>query len=175
MPIYYAPGERAAQIKKMLPIIPYIVAFFSLLLVGQIIVQFINIKQLNKDSGVITDIGIRIISWGHSKSSNHNYPNYGLVIRLNNYHLYNIENAAYMNKLDTVLHKGNVVTIYHPTAILKVLSAGFCHNVSQLERGKEVLYSFDVQKKDGYILMVLFAAMAGVFYWYYSFQRKYVV
>ncbi len=175
MPIYYAPNERSAQIKKMLPVVPYIIAFFSLLLIGQIAVQFMSVKQLKKDSGVITDMGIRVISWSHSRGSNHDNPNYGLLIHLDNGHMYKIENTAYMNKLDTVLHEGNAVAIYHPTIMLKILSAGFCHNVSQLERGNEVLYSFEDEKKDGYVLMVLFAGMAGVLYWYYSFQRKYAI
>lgn len=170
-------NNRAAQKKQLLVLFPYIIAFFSVLLVAQIIIQFISVDQLNKESGRILDLQTKIT--GHyrqrSVATSTYKPMYALVIGLDDLNSYNIENTADRKMLGDILHKGDSVTIYSPTALIKVLSTGFFHPVSQIEQNGHVVYSFDEVKKENYVIISLYTGFILLLYFTWRFQKKYAI
>ena len=170
-------NKRAAQKKQFLFLLPYIIVFFSLLLAGQIIVQFINVNQLNKESGKILDLQTKITGYRRQKSvlGSTYKPMYSLVIGLDDLNSYNIENELDRKILGDVLHQGDSVTIYSPTTLIKVLSTGFFHLVSQIEQNGHVVYSLDKVKKENYVIIGLYTGFILLLFFTWRFQKKYAI
>jgi hypothetical protein len=156
MYVYTPPEQKYTNAKYLFP---YIIGFFFLLCLLQIIGQFISVDQLNKASGKIAGIKTKIISY----NKGHN-PNYALVITLNDGQRYGITDESTRLKLAGLLKVGDQVTIYYPTTFYKILCAGFAHDVNQIELGKQVVYRFEEQKKQSYLLIGMFAVFGCVFW-----------
>jgi hypothetical protein len=154
--------------------VPFIIGLLALVLVGQLATMFISVNQLNKVSGHIVDVETRIVSWTHHKGSFHDTPDYALVITLDNLHSYNVQETKTRFRLSSTLKNGDYVVIYYPTSTLKILSAGFARDVSQVERGNEVLYSWKEQQNDEWFIVGLLVAAIGFFYWMIRYLRDYV-
>jgi hypothetical protein len=143
-------------------ILPYVIGFFVLMLVGQLIGQLFTVKQLNKVSGKIVDLQTKLTYVSTARTGNRR--SYALFVTLNNGSVRSIQDEAAQEKLDTLLHVGNDVTIYYPTLLYKILSTGFVHDVNQLELGNQVVYNFDEQKKENWVLVGFSTVAAVVFY-----------
>jgi hypothetical protein len=154
--------------------LPFLIVFFLFLIVGQLITQFITVNQLNKVSGSITDIETKITSWSHNRGSSHNTPNYSLVITLDNSQTFKIQDDRYRTTLGKVLQKDDYIIIYYPTTTLKILSAGFARDVSQLERGNQVLYSWKDQQQETWFLIAIFTGVIIFFYWMKGYLESYM-
>jgi hypothetical protein len=154
--------------------LPFLIVFFLFLIVGQLITQFITVDQLNKVSGNITDIETKITSWSHTRGSSHDTPNYSLVITLDNSQTFKIQDYRYRAILGKILQKGDYVIIYYPTTTLKILSAGFADDVSQLKRGSQVLYSWKDQQQETWFLIATFAGLVVFFYWMRRYFQSYM-
>jgi hypothetical protein len=170
-------NKRAAQRKQFVFLLPYIIAFFSLLLVGQIIIQFTTVNQFKKESGRILDLQTKITGYRRQKSvlGSTYKPMYSLVIGLDDLNSYNVENEADRKMLGGILHKGDSVTIYSPTTLIKVLSTGFFHPVSQIEQNGHVVYSFDEVKKENYVIIGLYTGFILLLFFTWRFQKKYAI
>jgi hypothetical protein len=165
---YTTPDQKYRNAKYILP---FVIGFFFLLSAGQIIGQFFKVDQLNKVSGKISDLQTRIRSY--SKQSSGHKPNYVLAIIVNGKN-YDVEDTAARSELSGLLHVDDEVTIYYPTVFYKILCSGFVHSVNQVELGTQIVYSFDDQKKQAYLLIIGFA-VAGCVFWAvrYSMLRAY--
>jgi hypothetical protein len=147
-------------------ILPYVIGIFLLLMVGQIAGTFFTAKQLNKVSGKVVDLQTQIIGQIRHRGIVSTYtPDYALTITLDNGTAYYMQDAdSTRQKLSTLLHSGDDVTIYTPTMLLKILNAGFVHDVSQVELGNQIVYNFDDQKKGNWVLAGICAVAAGIFF-----------
>jgi len=146
--------------------IPFIIFVCALLIIGQLIIQFIPVEQLNKVSGTITGLDTRITSYSHQRSTNTFIPSYSLVITLDNMRSYNLQETAYRNKLGPILHKGDQLTIYYPTTFCKVLSAGFIRDIAQIQSGNKVFYTWREQQKGNWLLIGMYTVALSFFYWF---------
>ena len=155
-------------------LLPVIIGFLGIVLIGQLITMFITVDKLNKVSGNVVDIETNIVGYTHHRFDTHDEPNYALVITLDNMHSYNIQETNIRYRLSTILKKGDYITIYYPTTKLKILSVGFARDVSQLERGNEVLYSWKDQQNEEWFIVGLVVVAIGVFYWMIGYLRDYV-
>ena len=164
----YDYDKAATKRRNVKYILPFIIGGLYLLSVGQILAQFVSVSQLNKESGQITYIETKIISYSHQRYGGRT-PNYGLVITLNSGNYYNIENTGARAKLGTLLHIGDQVTIYYPTTLYKILTAGFTNAVNQVELGNQIVYNFDEQKQTDFWLVGAFIAFGSGFWWLRSY------
>jgi len=153
---------------------PFLIGFFSLLLIGQFYIQFMSVKQLNKVSGKILDLQTMVT--GHLDNrgivGRSHRPIYSLAIGLDNLNTYYVEGDTVRQHMQEILHRGDTVTIYYPTTTLKILSVGFFHPVNQVERNGSILYSFQDQKKDSYVIMGFFIAIITLVLLVWNYQRR---
>ncbi|MEO6524864.1 MAG: hypothetical protein ABIN91_24475 [Mucilaginibacter sp.] len=154
---YTTPDQKYRNAKYILP---FVIGFFFLLSAGQIIGQFVKVDQLDKVTGKISELQTRIRSY--SKQSSGHRPNYVLAIIVNGKN-YDVEDTAARSKLSRLLHVDDEVTIYYPSVLYKILCSGFVHSVNQVELGNEVVYSFNEQKKQAYLLIIGFAIAGCIF------------
>ena len=154
-------------------IVPVLVSFLGCVLVGQLILMTVPLTALNKVSGRISRLDTVIISYTHHKYSG-STPNYGLAITLSNNQSFRIQEIDGMADLDGVLKKGDFVTIYYPPLLLKIVSATLARDVSQVERGGQVLYSWKRQQSRGWYFVVFLAVITGLFYWMMVYIRNFL-
>ena len=155
-------------------LVPAIICFLGVVLIGQLVSMFITVDQLNKVSGKIVNIETNIIEYTHHRFDAHDSPDYALVITLDNMQSYNIQETKVRFRLSSILKKGDYVTIYYPTSTLKILSAGFARDVSQIEKGKAVLYSWKDQQNEEWIIVGFLVLAIGFFYWMIGYLQDYV-
>jgi hypothetical protein len=157
--------------------LPFIVAVGCLVVICQLTSLFVPLRQLNKSSGKIADMQIKVDYWTHQRGalSSHYYPVYSLFITLDNMRTFNIENEEYMKKLQVALRKGDSITVYSPSLTYKLISLGFAHKVNQVEFDGRVLYSYDEQRKDEWFLISMFSIFTGMFYILLRGLKKYAI
>lgn len=148
---------------------PYIIAFLSLALIGQVIIQFWTVDNLNKVQGKIVNMQTRITGWRHQKFGK-DTPDYSLVITLDNSHSYYITATTARENIVAVLRRGDSITIYYPTQLFKILSTGLYHQVTQVEYKGMILWSLDEQKQLNWVIMFFMAVLitlcsAGIRSW----------
>ena len=161
---YYLPYQKFGR-KYLLP--AFMVLLFVLML-GQLALELLSVKQLNKVSGTITGLQKeKIINDDNAKDTSR----FSLAITLNNNARYTIENADYASKLNSELKPGEEVTIYYPTQLIDILSATFAESVSQVEAGGQVLYSFESQKQDNWYIIGFCVVGILFFYGFYRFLK----
>lgn len=144
--------------------VPVLIFFLACVLVGQLLSMLVPLSDLGKVSGHIVDMDTKVVSWSHSRFSSHDDPNYALFINLDNNQSYDIQNNIERKKLTAELKAGDFVTIYYPTEALKIMSAGMLEDVSQLERGRQILYSWKEQQNEVWFLVAMLVAAIVVFY-----------
>jgi len=173
MPSTFSDDQANTPKDKRTYIAPVLVGFLGCVLVGQIILMVVPLTALNKVSGRITRLDTVIISYTHHKFSG-STPNYGLAITLNNSQSFKIQEIDGLSDLDGVLKKGDYVTIYYPPLLLKIVSATLARDVSQVERGGQVLYSWKGQQSRGWYFVVFLAVITGLFYWMMVYIRNFL-
>ncbi len=152
--------------------VPFIVFFLSCVLVGQLITIVFPLNKLNKVSGQIVNMGTVITSWSHTRYSNHRTPNYALAITLDNMQYYNIQDGNTRAYLGSTLKYGDYITIYYPTPTLKIIGAGLLRDVSQVEIGGKVLYSWKTQQNDEWFIVGILVVLIASSYWLIGFLRN---
>ncbi|HEY4323274.1 MAG TPA: hypothetical protein VGN20_04790 [Mucilaginibacter sp.] len=155
-------------------IMPALIFLLSCVVVGQLITIFIPLNQLNKTSRTIISKQTEIISRSHARFSQQGTPNYALVITLSDMSSYNVQEKNGRAELGATLKNGDYVTIYYPTSTVKILSFGLVQDVSQVERGGQVLYSWKQQQNETWFLVVVFLVLIAFFYWTMGYMRDYV-
>ena len=150
-----------------------ILGFLCCVLAGQVIMMMIPLSALNKVSGRITSIDTIIISYTHHKYSGSS-PDYAPVIRLSTHQSFPIQEIDAQASLYGVLKKGDYVTIYYPTTTLRIVSATLARDISQIERGGQVLYSWKGQQTGSWYVLVMLAVSIAFFYWISWYIRNYV-
>jgi hypothetical protein len=151
---------------------PFLVFFLFCVLVGQLITMVIPLNQLNKVSGHIVNMGTVITSWSHSRYSNRSTPNYALAITLDNTQSYNIQDENTRANISSTLKNGDYIIIYYPTLTLNIISAGLARDVSQVEFGGKVLYSWKEQQNEEWFIVGLLVVAIVVFYWLIGYLRN---
>lgn len=143
--------------------VPVLLWVLGLVLVGQVIFILMPLSQNNRVSGNIQALNISIISY-----STHRYtkatPNYGLLITLDNGITYDIQDHTVIYNLDASLKLGDHIIIYYPNTTLRVLSAGLARDVSQVQRGEQVLYSWKEQQHEEWFVVGFLLLAMGLFY-----------
>lgn len=157
MIVYVSSEERKRNAKY---IVPFVIVLFVICLVGQLLGQLFNVSQLNKTSGKI--MALRTIVGSPKRHSGS--QNFDLAITLDNRQPFYVEDTETVQRLDSTLHTGDMVTIYTPTLMYKIVCSGFVHAVSQIELDNRVIYSFAEQKKEAWLLIGFFAIAAGIFW-----------
>ena len=163
--------RRKFSAKYVLPVIIFVFAYG---LLGQVITLLTPLQYLGKASGSIADIQTKVISWSRGRYSTHSTPNYALAITLDNEQTYNIQEEAARIKLGPALKSGDHITIYYPTLTQKILTAAIIRDVSQVEKGGTILYSWDQQRKEGWLLIPFFVLAISVFSWLRKYQLNYM-
>ncbi len=149
-------------------LLPAFIILLCVLMLGQLALEFFNIKQLNKVSGTITGLQKeKIVNDDNAKDTS----GFSLVITLNNNARYTIENENHASKLSSQLKSGEEVTIYYPTRLINILSATFAESVSQVEANGKVLYSFESQKQDSWYIISCCIFGILFFYGFYRFLK----
>jgi hypothetical protein len=154
--------------------IPALLVFLTCVLIGQFLSMLVPLSDLNKVSGHIVGMDTQITSWSRARYSNHSTPNYALFIHLDNSQSYDIQDEITRGRLGLLLKQGDDVTIYYPTTALKIVSAGFVRDVSQLERRGQVLYSWKEQQNGVWFIIGMLALAIVAFYWLKGYLRDYV-
>ncbi|WP_158995465.1 hypothetical protein [Mucilaginibacter sp. L196] len=154
--------------------VPFIVCFLGIVLIGQLLSMFVTVDQLDKVSGNIVNVETNIIGYTHHRFDAHDSPNYALVITLDNMQSYKIQEEKTRFRLGSILKNGDYVSIYYPTTMLKILSAGLARDVSQVERGNEVLYSWKDQQNEEWFIVGFLIVAISFFYWSIKYFRNYV-
>jgi hypothetical protein len=152
--------------------VPFLIFFLSCVLVGQLITIIVPLNKLNKVSGQIVNMRTVINSWSRARFANHSTPNYALAITLDNMHSYNIQDENARAYLGSTLKDGDYITIYYPTHTLKIIGAGLVRDVSQVEFGDKVLYSWKGQQNEEWFIVVLLLVAIATFYWLIGFLRN---
>lgn len=145
--------------------LPGLMCLIAILIIGQLLTEMFTLGQLNKITGVVT--GTTKI-----KEEEHDYSKetagFSLNIVLDNSNSFVVENYDQARKLNEILTKGSVITIYYPTMLLKILSAGFTDQINQLEYGNNIFITFKSQKGDNrYFAGFLFIGLL----FFYGFYR----
>lgn len=154
--------------------IPFLLIFLCCVLIGQILSMVVPLSRLNRAQGIIVNIETKIVSWHHSKGSFHEIPDYALVISLSNGRDYKIQDSKTMVKLNSTLKSGDNVIIYYPTKVLKILTAGFARDVSQVERGSTVLYSWKEQQTEEWFIVGIVVLFMALLYWLKRYLNDYM-
>jgi hypothetical protein len=152
--------------------LPFVIFLLSCVVVGQLITMLVPLNKLNKVSGHIVNMETVITSWNYSRATNHSTPNYALAIILDNTQSYNIQETNARTYLGSTLKNGDYVTIYYPTPALKIIGASFLRDVSQVELGSNVLYSWKGQQNDDWFMVVFLLVAIAFFYWLIGFLRN---
>jgi hypothetical protein len=154
--------------------LPFLIALLCTTVIGLLATQFITISQLNEASGKVVNIERRVKSRSHNRTiSGGAYTNnYALYVKLDNGQTFDIQDNTIFQQIEATVHKGDDLTVYYPTTVLKILSAGFARDVSEIDRGRQVLYSWKGQQKDNWFLISFFAALIAVFYWFMRYLRN---
>ncbi len=113
-----------------------------------------------------------ITSWSRTRFASHGTPNYALAITLDNMQPYDIQDQNTRTYLGSTLKDGDYITIYYPTLTLKVIGAGFVRDVSQVEFGGKVLYSWKGQQNQEWFIVILLLVAIATFYWLIGFLRN---
>jgi hypothetical protein len=77
------------------------------------------------------------------------------VITLDNSHSFTIMDKDDMAKVSSHLKRGDRVTIYSPSSLVKFLSYGTAHDVLQVEQGREVFFSWKDQQPKAWTLICI--------------------
>jgi hypothetical protein len=144
--------------------VPLLLWFLGLVLVGQLVFIFMPLKQNNEASGNIVALKIGILSYTSARFSNHSTPNYGLLITLDNGVTYDIENKSISYKVNASLKVGDYVVIYYPTKTINILSGGLASDISQLQKGNQVLYGWKEQQRQEWLVVLFILVSMGLFY-----------
>jgi hypothetical protein len=154
--------------------LPLLIALLCIVLIGLLITQFIPVDELNKVSGKVVTIERRVSSRSHNRTiSGGAYTNnYALYVKLNNGQTYDIQDNNIFQQFEATVHKGDYLTIYYPTSTLRILSAGFARDVSEIDSSNQVLYSWKDQQKDNWFLIGFLAVVIALFYGFMHYLRN---
>jgi hypothetical protein len=153
--------------------VPFLMFFLSCVLVGQLITIVVPLNKLNKVSGQIVNMGTVITSWSWSRGFvGHSTPNYALAITLDNMQSYNIQDKNVRAYFGSTLKNGDYITIYYPNLTLKIIGAGLIRDVSQVEFGGKILYSWKGQQNDEWFIVGILVVLIALSYWLIGFLRN---
>jgi len=150
--------------------VPVLLWVLGLVLFGQVVFILMPLSQNNKVSGSVQALNISIISYTTHKYTKAT-PDYGLLITLDNGITYKIQEHTVIYDLNASLKLGDPIIIYYPTTILRVISAGLARDVSQVQRGNQVLYSWQRQQNEEWFVVGFLLLAMGLFYglkWYFD-------
>jgi hypothetical protein len=100
---------------------------------------------------------------------------YSLFITIDSNKMFNIENRAFMRKVNKQVHKGDHITVYYPTGIYKILCFGFAHKANQLDLSNRVIFDFSNEKKQAWSLIEIDLVVIGLSCYLWFYLRKGII